>query len=172
MMKVLCDGIDGLSRWIGRAAAFLILPLVFVIMYEVVSRYLFNAPTRWSNEITQYLLTAVVMLGGAYCLADNEHVNVDIFYRNFSPTTRHIVDILTFLVVATFVSAMVWKGGEASYDAFVHGKRSQTIMEMPLFPSMVMVPIGAFLLGLQSFSKALRAVLRLMGRDAVAGKGR
>ncbi len=89
-MKHLSDFIDRLNTWIGRTAAFLILPLVFVIMYEVISRYLFNSPTRWSNEISQYLLVAVVMLGGAYCLADNEHVNVDIFYRNFTWRTRAV----------------------------------------------------------------------------------
>lgn len=160
-MKSLSDAIDRLNRWVGRTAALLILPLIFVIIYEVLSRYLFNAPTRWSNEITGYLLTAIVMLGGGYCLADNEHVSVDIFYRNFGPTTRDIVEILTFLVVLSFATAMVWKGAISSYDALVEGKRSQTVMEMPLFPSMVMVPIGAALLGLQSLSKALRAVIRL-----------
>ncbi|MGD9974575.1 MAG: TRAP transporter small permease subunit [Desulfatirhabdiaceae bacterium] len=169
-MKQLSDAIDSLNRWVGKAAAFLILPLIFTIMFEVLSRYVFNAPTRWSNEITGYLLTAVVMLGGGYCLADNEHVNVDIFYRKFSPATRNIVDILTFFIVMTFVTAMIWKGGEASYDALIQGKRSQTIMEMYLFPSMVMVPIGAALLGLQSLARALRAVIRLTTTEPDSGK--
>ena len=160
-MKHLSDFIDRLNTWIGRTAAFLILPLVFVIMYEVISRYLFNSPTRWSNEISQYLLVAVVMLGGAYCLADNEHVNVDIFYRNFTWRTRAFVEILTFFMVISFVTAIVWKGGEVCYDALIQGKRSQTIFAMPLFPSMVLVPIGAILIGLQSLARALRAVIQL-----------
>jgi TRAP-type mannitol/chloroaromatic compound transport system permease small subunit len=160
-MKRMSDFIDRLNTWIGRTAAFLILPLVFVIMYEVVSRYLFNAPTRWSNEISQYLLVAVVMLGGGYCLVDNEHVNVDIFYRKFTWRTRAVVEILTFILVVSFVAAIVWKGGELSYDALIHDKRSQTILAMPLFPSMVLVPIGAVLIGLQSLARALRAVIHL-----------
>lgn len=162
-MKRFCDLIDRLNGWIGKTASFLILPLVFVIMYEVVSRYLFNAPTRWSNEISQYLLVAVVMLGGGYCLADNEHVNVDIFYRNFSRKTRAVIEILTFFVVLSFVTAIVWKGGDLCYDALIHDKRSQTILAMPLFPSMIMVPVGAVLIGLQSLAKALRAVMQLIG---------
>ena len=107
-MNRFCDFIDRLNTWVGRKAAFLILPLVFVIMYEVLSRYLFNAPTRWSNEISQYLLVAVVMLGGGYCLADNEHVNVDIFYRNFTWRTRAIVEILTFINALFGIDILVY----------------------------------------------------------------
>ena len=160
-MKRFTDFIDNLNVWIGKAASFLILPLIFVIMYEVLSRYLFNAPARWSNEISQYLLVAIVMLGGGYCLVESEHVNVDIFYRNFNWRTRAVVEILTFFMVVSFVTAIVWKGGELSYDALIRDKRSQTILAMPLFPSMVMVPIGAALIGLQSLARALRAVVNL-----------
>ncbi len=64
-------------------------------------------------------------------------------------------------MVISFVTAIVWKGGEVCYDALIQGKRSQTIFAMPLFPSMVLVPIGAILIGLQSLARALRAVIQL-----------
>ncbi|MEW6260578.1 MAG: TRAP transporter small permease [Thermodesulfobacteriota bacterium] len=169
-MKRFWHTIDNVNRWIGRTCAWLILPLTLIILYEVISRYIFNAPTRWSNEISQYLLVAIVMLGGAYCLADNEHVNVDIFYRNFSQRKRDLVEMLTCLVVLSFVSAMVWKGGEASWEALVRMKRSQSILELPLFPSMVMVPIGAALLGLQSLVRAIQAFERWRSRNRTPGK--
>jgi TRAP-type mannitol/chloroaromatic compound transport system permease small subunit len=160
-VKRFCDFIDRINIGIGKISSFLILILVAIVMYEVVSRYLFNAPTQWSNELSQYLLTGVVMLGGAYCLAEKEHVRVDIIHRMFSDRFQAWIEIFTFLLVLTFVTAIVWKGGEASYDAFIHDRRSMSIMEMPLFPSMVLVPVGAFLLGLQSLAGALRAVLQL-----------
>ncbi len=160
-MKRFCDFIDGLNIWIGKIASFLILILVAIIMYEVVGRYLFNSPTQWANELSEYLLTGVVMLGGAYCLAEYEHVRVDIFHRNFGPRLKAALEVFTCFLVLTFVSAIIWKGSIVSYDAFIHGTRSMTIMEMPLFPSMVLVPIGAALIGLQSISGALRALLQL-----------
>lgn len=161
-MNRLSRAIDRLNIWVGKAASFVILLLIAAILYEVLSRYLFNAPTKWSNEISQYLLTAVVMLGGGYCLAEREHVRVDVLYRNFSPTTRRVLEIVTFLLVATFVGAIVWYGGELSWEALVHDKRSMTILELPLFPSMMLVPIGALLLGLQSLAHALQAFLELI----------
>ena len=161
-MSRLSDTIERINTQVGRAASLLILVLTAVLMYEVLSRYLFDAPTKWSNEISQYLLTGVVMLGGGYCLAGREHVRVDVFYRKYGPKARCAIEILTFLIVMTFVIAIVWKGGELCYDALLQDKRSMTILELPLFPSMVLVPIGAFLLGLQSLGHALQAVLELL----------
>lgn len=160
-MNRLSDIIERTNTWIGKAASFLILVLIAVLMYEVLSRYLLDAPTKWSNEISQYLLTGVVMLGGGYCLAGREHVRVDVLYRNFNPKTRCVIEILTFLIVMTFVIAIIWKGGELCYDAFVQDKRSMTILALPLFPSMFLVPVGAALLGLQSLGHALQALLEL-----------
>jgi len=157
-MRKFLNFVDKMNLWIGRVFAFLILFLVLAIMVEVVSRYFFNAPTRWSNEISQYLLTGVVMLGAGFCLVYDGHVRVDILHRNFSPGTKAVVDLISFLLIFMFVTAMVWKGGELCYDAFIHDKRSMTILEMPLFPSMVLVPIGGLLLGLQGLVRAVRAV--------------
>jgi len=163
MMKKFLNFVDKMNLWIGRVFAFLILLLVFAIMYEVVSRYFFNAPTRWSNEISQYLLTGVVMLGAGFCLVHDGHVRVDILHQGFGPRTRAVVDLISFLLIFVFVAAMVWKGGELCMDAFVHDKRSMSILEMPLFPSMIMVPVGAVLLGLQGLVRAIRAIYLLAG---------
>ncbi|MBW1733943.1 MAG: TRAP transporter small permease subunit [Deltaproteobacteria bacterium] len=169
-MKKILDFIDGMNIWIGRVFSFLILILMFVIMYEVIGRYFFNAPTRWSNEISQYLLACVAMLGAGYCLVHDDHVRVDILHRNFGPQTRALVDILTFLLVLIFVTAILWKGGELCWDALIHNKKSMTILELPLFPSMVMVPIAGCLLGLQGLARALRAFFFLTGDPEFIGE--
>lgn len=171
-MKKFLNFIDNMNIWIGRFFSFLILVLVFIIMYEVVGRYFFNAPTRWSNEISQYLLTWVVMLGAGFCLAYDGHVRVDILHQDFVPKVRAVVDILTFFLVLIFVTAIIWKGGELCCDALIHNKKSMTILELPLFPSMVIVPIGGGLLGLQSLARALKALFLLTGHvDLIPGHG-
>jgi TRAP-type mannitol/chloroaromatic compound transport system permease small subunit len=172
-MKKFLNFVDKLNIWTGRVFAFLILFLVIAILYEVVSRYFFNAPTRWSNEISQYILTGVVMLGAGFCLVYDGHVRVDILYRNFSPRTRAVVDLVSFLLISIFVGAMVWKGGELCYDALIQDKRSMSILELPLFPSMIMVPIGGVLLGLQGLVRAIRGIYFLVdGPDLVVDPGR
>jgi TRAP-type mannitol/chloroaromatic compound transport system permease small subunit len=162
-MKKLADAIDRINIWAGQVASFIILALIATVMYEVVSRYLFNAPTRWCSEISQYLQAGAVLLGGGYCLVSDGHVRVDILHGQFKPGAQKLVEILTFLVVLCFTFAMIWQGAETSYEAWIHDKRSMTILEFPLFPSMVLVPIGAALLLLQSLGRALRALDGLIG---------
>jgi TRAP-type mannitol/chloroaromatic compound transport system permease small subunit len=166
-MEKLCDLIDRINTWAGRVAGYLILFLMAFVVYEVGSRYLFNSPTKWSSELSQYMLAAVVLLSGGFCLIDDGHVRVDILYRNFKPGTRALVEMISFVMICLFAGAMVWKGGELCWDAFVHNKKSMTIMEMPLFPSMVMVPVGAVLLGLQSLARTIRAFMKMHGTRGV-----
>lgn len=162
-MNRIATWIDGINTTIGKIASFLIFPIIVIIMIEVVSRYFFNAPTTWVNEITQYLMVAVAMLGGGYCYAADDHVRVDILYHRFSKKGKAAVEVITFFVVLSAVIALVGWGGDLCYDALIHWKRSSTILELPLFPSMVLVPIGAFLIGLQSFARGLRGLMTLMG---------
>jgi TRAP-type mannitol/chloroaromatic compound transport system permease small subunit len=108
-MKKFADAIDRINVWAGQVASFIILALIGAVMYEVVSRYLFNAPTKWSSEISQYLQAGAVLLGGGYCLVSDGHVRVDILHGKFKPRTRNVVEILTFLVVLCFTSTvLVW----------------------------------------------------------------
>jgi TRAP-type mannitol/chloroaromatic compound transport system permease small subunit len=165
-MKKMADAIDRINTWVGQAASFIILALIGAIMYEVASRYFFNAPTKWSNEISQYIQSAIVLLGGGYCLIADGHVRVDILHGRFKPAARYRVEIATFVIVLCFTAAMIWQGAQMSYEAWVHDKRSMTILEFPLFPSMVLVPIGAALLLLQSLGRTLRAWDSLRKPDA------
>ena len=162
--------IDRINIAIGKLSAFILLPLIAILIYEVFCRYLLNSPTKWSNEISQYLQVAVVMLGSAYCLAADDHVRMDVFYNNFSDRKRAVVELLSFFSVLVFASAIVWYGGELCYDALVHDKRTNTILELPLFPSMVLVPIGAFFLWLQSLSRGLRGLMTLIAPASSSGK--
>ena len=76
---------------------------------------------------------------------------------------------VTFCMVFIFTAAIVWKGGDLCYDALINNKKSSSILGLPLFPSMVMVPIGATLLGLQSLVRCLRALCLLFNRVDLNG---
>ena len=72
--------IDGLSSWSGKLISMLIFAMIAVLMWEVISRYVFDSPTLWAHETTRYIYGAHFMIGGAYTLYLGAHVNVDIFY--------------------------------------------------------------------------------------------
>jgi TRAP-type mannitol/chloroaromatic compound transport system permease small subunit len=64
------------------------MPLVGGVTYEVIARYVFNAPTIWSFDLTYMLYGAMFMLGAAYALHKGAHIRTDFLLGQFSPRTK------------------------------------------------------------------------------------
>lgn len=124
-MKYLLAGIDRLSGAFGWIAGLLIVPLVFASVFEVISRYVFNAPTIWAYEIGYMATGTNFFLGMSYALRERAHIRIDVLYSHFSPRTQSLVDALgyTFLMLP-FVIWLTWRLGLYAYDAWIWGERS------------------------------------------------
>ncbi|HVP76868.1 MAG TPA: TRAP transporter small permease subunit, partial [Thermodesulfobacteriota bacterium] len=99
ILKVI-DGANEKLAWVG---GYVLLVAMILVPYEVVMRYLFNSPTSWSMEMTQFLFCTMVVLGGGWNLLTGSHVNVDIVYNRFGIRARAIISILTSLLLFTFL---------------------------------------------------------------------
>ncbi len=113
MMNRLHTHLDQFSEWTGRLIAWLTLLMVLVTFAVVILRYAFNLGWIGMQESVTYLHALVFMIGTAYTLKHEEHVRVDIFYRDMSMRLRAIVDLLgaIFLLtpVCVFILWMSWK---------------------------------------------------------------
>ena len=92
------------------AAAFLL--ITAFTFYEVVMRYVFNAPTIWVHETTTALTALCFAFGGAYCLGTNRHIRVVLLYDSVSPRVRRLLDVAISLVGAAATAS-----GSASLPA-------------------------------------------------------
>jgi len=70
--------LDRLALALGRAAAWCFAAIVLVMVYEVVARYAFGAPTRWALEVSIALASVGFVLGGAFCMAEGTHMRIDL----------------------------------------------------------------------------------------------
>ncbi|HRD85200.1 MAG TPA: TRAP transporter small permease subunit [Rubrivivax sp.] len=92
--------LDRLATASGHLVAWLIAPMVLSLVYEVVARYLFNAPTLWAYDMTFMLYGSFFMLGSAYTLQRKGHVRTDSFYAAWTPRRQAAVDLAGYLVLA------------------------------------------------------------------------
>jgi TRAP-type mannitol/chloroaromatic compound transport system permease small subunit len=164
-MKKFLKVIDRMNELIGKAISFLILVLIGVIVYEIVARYLFNAPTIWAHEVSQMVYGAYVILLGGFLQQRNGHVNVEIMYQRFTPRTRAIINLFTWLLFFAFIGVIFVKGGEMAWDSFVYRETDSTVFAPPLYPLKAMIPLGALLLLLQGVVKYIGEI-----RVAITGK--
>jgi len=89
---------DRFNTMLGKASAWLTLFMVVVTFVVVVMRYVFDAGLIWLQESVVWMHAFVFMVGAAYTLQQEEHVRVDIFYREMSPRRRAIVDAIGVLI--------------------------------------------------------------------------
>jgi TRAP-type mannitol/chloroaromatic compound transport system, small permease component len=99
--------IDRFTTWVGRSFSWLILLMAFGMGFEVLSRYLFNAPTAWAYDMSYILYGTLFMVGGAYTLSRNAHVRGDFLYRLWKPRTQAKVE-LTLYFLFSFRAFLRW----------------------------------------------------------------
>ena len=103
--------IDGISTWIGKAFAWLIVVLMSVVCIEVFKRYILNAPTAWIFDAENMLYGTLFMMCGAYTLAQNGHVRGDFLYSSMRPRVQAGLDLaLYFLFFIPGILALIYAG--------------------------------------------------------------
>jgi len=152
--------IDTISLWTGRVVAWMTVPLMLVIVYEVMARYFFAAPTRWAYDISRMLSGAMFMLGAAYALSKGVHIRADFIYRRWSVKTQGWVDTLLYLVCYfPTMGIFLWVSTEWAWTSLSRGERGTDTAWMPLLgPLKSCVPIGISFLILQGISELLKSV--------------
>ena len=68
--------IDRFADYVGRAVAWLIIPMTVAVTWEVVSRHFFRAPTIWAFDTVYMLYGTHFMLGTGYTLMRIGHVRI------------------------------------------------------------------------------------------------
>lgn len=151
--------IDTVAEWSGRVFAWLLIPMILAVTYEVFARYLFNAPTIWAYEVTFMLYGAHFMLGASYTLYKGGHIRTDFFYNNWSPRTQGWIDAVSYLLF--FFPAMVFfflvGFDEAQRSWLIREASEASPWRPPIYPFKAVVPLTALLLLLQGISEFIKS---------------
>lgn len=159
-IPALTRAIDRFALLCGRLVAWLIVPMVLSLVYEVVARYFFNMPTVWAYDMTFILYGTFFMLGSAYTLMKKGHIRTDTFYAHWSPRRQGVTDAICYLVF--FFPALLvfgWLGWEFFLKSFQQGERFVTSPWMPAaWPLKFMIPLASALLVIQGVSEVLKSI--------------
>ena len=152
--------IDKFTDTTGNWVAWLNVPLVLVVSFEAISRYLFDAPTVWSFDITYMLYGTIFMLGSAYALHKGAHIRTDFFFEKWSTRTKGAIDSIAFIVFffpSIFVFLLV-SGSEGWYSFSIGETSEQTPWRPILWPFKAVVPLTCLLLLIQGVSETIKSV--------------
>jgi TRAP-type mannitol/chloroaromatic compound transport system permease small subunit len=151
--------IDRFTDVTGYWVAWLNLPLVVAVAWEVIARYFFHAPTVWSFDITYMLYGTIFMLGAAYALHKGAHIRTDFFYEKWSVQTKGMVDSISYVVFffPSLIMLLAASWSEAWYAYSIHETSEQTPWRPILWPYKAVVPLTCVLLMVQGVSETIKS---------------
>lgn len=155
--------IDGISTWVGKLAAWLIIALMTVVCIEVFKRYFLNTPTAWIFDAENMLYGSLFMLAGAYTLAQNAHVRGDFLYSSMRPRTQATLDLVLYLVFfIPGIAALIYAGYDYAGDSWRILEHSNVTAEgPPVYHFKTVIPVAGALVMLQGIAEIIRCVMCL-----------
>ncbi|MCU0492367.1 MAG: TRAP transporter small permease subunit [Chloroflexaceae bacterium] len=174
-------GIDAVVDFMGRYLGWLVLIMILVGVYNTATRYIGSVMGRSlaSNTLIEaqwYMFSILFFLGASYVLKHNEHVRVDVFYGNWPPKRKALVNIIgTLLFLIPFCIVVIWVSTQPVLISWGMNRRTGVIdlarMEwsdqpggLPRAPIKSMILIGFGLLAIQGISELIKNIAVLMGK--------
>ncbi len=151
--------IDKFSKWTGNIVCWITIPLIFGMVYEVLARKLFLAPTIWAYDISRFLYGALFMLGAGYALSKGVHIRADFLYRNFKVKTQGFVDF-TLYVLFYFPGLIVFFYMTTGFlqESIMRGERGMDTTWMPyMWPIKTCLWFGIIFLLVQGVSELFKS---------------
>ena len=158
-MKIL-DCIDAIGEWSGLITRWLGLVLCLVVIFEVLSRYLFNSPTIWAFDTAMMLTSTVFLMGSAYVLKHNAQIKVDVLYNMMPKKGRFIIDMVFYLLFFfPFTISMTWFGGKAALWSLKVNEISNTSQwGESIWWWKAVIPLSFLLLTIQGVAEFIRVL--------------
>jgi TRAP-type mannitol/chloroaromatic compound transport system permease small subunit len=149
------------SDWSGKAFAWLIVALTFVVSVEVFKRYILNAPTAWIFDLNNMLYGTLFMMCGAYTLALAGHVRADFVYIYMKPRGQASLDlILYFLFFIPGILGLIYAGYDFAAISWRIGEHSTVTAEgPPVYHFKSVIPLAGLLVMLQGLAEIVRCVV-------------
>lgn len=152
--------LDKVALWSGGLVRWLIVPMTLALVYEVVARYFFNAPTIWAYDVTFITYGTFFMAGSAYCLQRGGHIRTDSYYSQWSPRTQGLVDTICYLLLFfPVILAFLWVTWDFFLISYGRDERSVTSPWLPrIWPLKAVLPLTCLLLLVQGTAELLRSI--------------
>lgn len=138
--------IDRLNRACAILSAWLFVAIGATVTFEVAARYLFNAPTIWSEELSRFLQIWAVYLGAAFALRHGDLIRITVVRDRLPPGPARAADAFALIVIAAFSTVAVIYGIDIVADSVRLSRHSDSMLSVPLWWTEIAIPIGFALL--------------------------
>jgi TRAP-type mannitol/chloroaromatic compound transport system permease small subunit len=165
VVKIYVRYIEAANRAVGKFSMYIIFGMIGILLFESISRTIFNQPHIWVVEIAQFLMAAYYLLGGGYSMILKGHVRMDLLYGRWSEKRRALADVITASVLIFYLVFLLVGGLSSIEYAVKYGQTNYTPWAPPLAPIKIIMAIGILLMLLQAIAIFFRALATVIGKE-------
>jgi len=150
-----------LSRTMNRIGGGVLAVMMFLTATDVVLRYVFNRPITSAYELTEMMLSIVIIFGLAYVTLRKEHIRIDFIISRFSPRTQAITSCTATLLGLAIIVLITWQIFE--YGVYLrNGGDTTAILKIPIFISAWIAALGMAIFAAASLVEFLEHLTKLV----------
>ncbi len=156
------DVVTQLSTWVGSAILFI---TTAMYVYEVVVRYLFNAPTTWTSDWTSYFLAVVIFTLVPELARSKGHITIELLPEMLASTPRRYLETITMMTAVAACVFCAWVAFGQTLSLYKTGVVTVASATTPKWWIMGVIAYGFFSAGLHFLRHGLSI---LFGYSAVS----
>jgi len=148
--------VDALAEAFGRIGDVMVILIAVMLTYEVIARYVFVAPTQWTQDVATTLQIWFTYLGMAMVLRSRQMIRISALLAISPSWLRYVLEAVALFIVAAFSVVAMVKGFDMMWDSIVLGRRQPTMISLPNWIAELPIVVGFSLLFLQSVCDLIR----------------
>ena len=157
-MKKPLDIFDHILNIVAFLAGTILIFIMVSVCLDVILRYFFNRPLIWVTQVTECLLLYITFLGSAWLLREEGHVKVDMLINHLGPKTVALLGIISSTIGIAVSVVLTVFGSSLSWYYFRTGLYTPTILQIPIFAIIVIIPVGSLMLLLQFIRRTFKFI--------------
>ena len=138
--------------------------MMILVTCDVIARFFFNHPIHGATEITEFMMVGMFYFTLAYTQGVKHNIKVEVIITHLSPKAKQIAEFVTYFLGLLLFALITWQGVRSAADAWAIGEITFGLVELPLFPAKVLVPIGSFMLCLRFIMDIIEGWKELKGK--------
>ncbi len=123
---------DRAAVFIGRVTMMLVIALTSVMMYEVVLRYVFEAPTLWANELSLWIAGFIFLCAGLYAMQQRSHIRIFLLYDVCPRWLQRTFDCISTFLIVLFAFFLIYGGYGEALDKLHRWETFGTAFDPPI----------------------------------------
>ncbi|MEJ2098286.1 MAG: TRAP transporter small permease subunit, partial [Deltaproteobacteria bacterium] len=163
VIKLYVRYIDKLSTVVGKFSMYLVFLMMGVLLFESISRTIFDKPHIWVVEIAQFTMAAYYLLGGGYSMILDGHVRMDLLYGRWTEKQKAMMDVITASMLIFYLVFLLVGAYSSIEYALEYGQVNYTPWAPPLAPIKIIMGFGMLLMLLESISMFFKDLAKVRG---------